>query len=328
LIDHPLVSVIIPAYNAGAFIAETLESALGQTYGHREIIVVDDGSTDDTEKRIKPYLGRIRYIRQENAGTACARNAGLLAARGDYIAFLDADDLWLPEKLQIQLQVAARHPESRMIVCDGVVFGDVRVATERLLKGPLAARLDREPSGELIGNFYRDLIQRNAISCPAQTLVSRAVVERVGLVMEGIQPCEDWEYHLRVSRDGPIALHRHALVRYRRLQTSVSGPSQRRSFTYTLCGIPVLRRHSRLGAAEDRRLVRRSLRQLVREQAREAYNYAREHDAAFARAYLLKLFRAVPEEPMTLFWLLATLVPEPLVSSVMRRLRRSRSSGP
>ncbi len=174
MIDHPLVSVIIPGYNTGTFIAETLEGVLGQTYGHREIIVVDDGSTDDTEKRIKPYLGRIRYIRHENAGAAEARNAGLHAARGDYIAFLDADDLWLPEKLQIQLQVAARHPESRMIVCDGVVFGDVRVATERLLKGPLAARLDREPTGELIGNFYRDLIQRNAISCPAQTLVSRA----------------------------------------------------------------------------------------------------------------------------------------------------------
>ena len=319
---RPLVSVVIPTYNAGPYIAETLESALAQTYAHREIIVVDDGSTDDTPRRVAPYLEQIRYIRQENAGEGGARNAGLRVATGDYIAFLDADDLWLPETLEVQLQVAARHPESRMIVCDGVAFEDGRMVTERLLMGPLAARLDREPTGELTGSFYLDLIERNAITCPAQTLIPRAVVKRVGPVLVDSTASSDWEYNLRIARDGPVTLHRHSLVRYRLLPTSTSGPRRLRSFTFTLRAMPVLRRHLQLCEARDRPLVRRSRRRRVREQARDAYYYAREQDPAYARAYLLTLFRAVPEEPMPLLWLLATWVPEPAISALVSLGRR------
>jgi len=319
---HPLVSVVIPAYNAGAYIAETLESALGQTYAHREIIVVDDGSTDDTPRRVEPYVGQIRYIRQENAGEGGARNAGLRVATGDYIAFLDADDLWLSEKLEVQLDVAARHPESRMIVCDGLTFEHGRMGTERLLRGPLAARLDQEPMGELTGRFYLDLIERNAISCPAQTLIPRAVVERVGPALADSTASTDWDYNLRIARDGPVTLHRHSLVRYRLLPISASGPRRLRSFNFGLRAMPVLRRHLQLCEAKDRPLVRRSLRRRVREQARDAYNYAREQDPAYSRAYLLTLFRAVPTEPMSLLWLLATWVPEPAISALVSLGRR------
>lgn len=320
---RPLVSVVIPAFNAGPYIAETLESVLGQTYPHREIIVVDDGSTDDTEGRIEPYLRQVRYLRQPNAGEGKARNLGLRAATGDYIAFLDADDLWLPETLEVQLQVAARHPESSMIVCDGVGLEDGSVVTERLLVGPLAVRLDQEPTGELTGYFYLDLVSRNAITCPAQTLIPRTVVERVGAMMEDRLAGSDWDYSLRVARDGPITLHRHSLVRYRYLPTSTSGPRRLRSFTYALRDIPVLRRHLHLCEPGDRPVVHSSLRQRVREQARDAYYYARQRDSAYGRAYLLKLFRAVPEEPVTLLWLLATWVPEAVISMLARWLRQS-----
>jgi glycosyltransferase involved in cell wall biosynthesis len=313
---------VIPAYNAGHYIAETLESVLRQTYPHREIIVVDDGSTDDTARRLHRYHGEIRYLQQPNAGEGRARNAGLRVARGDYIAFLDADDVWLPEKLEVQLDVAARHPDSRMIVCDGIGLEDGRAVTERLIVGPLAARLDRERAGELSGHFYLDLIRRNAITCPAQTLIPRVVVERVGAVMEERQVGSDWDYSLRVARDGPITLHRHSLVRYRYLATSVSGPRQLRSFTYTLRDIPVLRRHLRLCEPRDRPVVRCSLRRRVREQARDAYYYARRRDAAYARAYLLKLLQTVPREPTTLLWLLATWVPGAVVSMLTRWLGR------
>jgi len=319
----PLVSIVIPAYNAAPFIAETLESALAQTHAHREVIVVDDGSTDDTESRVAPYLGRIRYVRQANAGAAAARNAGLRMAAGDYIAFLDADDVWQPEKLEIQLRVAARHPESCMIVCDGVDFGEYASTNERLLRGPLASRLDQEPSGILTGRFYAELVRRNAITCPAQTLIPRAVADRVGPVLENVQPCEDWEYNLRIAHQGPITFHLDSLVRYRRVQTSVSGPSNRRSFAYTLSGILVLRRHLLLCSADERPVVRRSLHEHVREQGREAYYVAKKEDPSFARAYLLKLLRAAPEEPSTVLWLLATWVPERVMSTGARFLRRS-----
>src|SRR6266850_1659882 len=326
MVARPLVSVVIPVYNAGPFIAETLESVLGQTYGCREIIVVDDGSTDDTARRVEPYLGQIRYILQHNSGEGGARNRGLRAAAGDYIAFLDADDLWLPEKLEVQVQVAHQHPESRMIVCDGVGVDEDGVVSQRLLKGPLAARLSREPAGELTGSFYLDLIDRNAITCPAQTLIPRAVFERVGFVVEHRRASIDWDYNLRIARDGPITLHRHSLVRYRFVPTSVSGPRRLRGFTNTLKDIPILKRHQQLCSPEERPRVHRGLRQRVREQARDCYNYARTEDPRYARSCLLELFRTVPEEPSSIFWLLATCVPEPLVGVLARWFRRSQSS--
>jgi glycosyltransferase involved in cell wall biosynthesis len=314
--------VVIPAYNAGAFISETLESVLGQTHIGREVIVVDDGSTDDTEKAMQPYLGRVRYIRQRNSGEGAARNAGLRAATGDYIAFLDADDLWLPEKLEVQLQVAARHPKSGLVACDGVGFTGDQIVSGRLLSGELASRLDQEATGELTGRFYRDLIARNSITCPAQTLIPRAVAERVGFVMEHRRASIDWEYHLRIARSAPVTLHRHSLVRYRFLPTSISGPLQQRGFVNTFKDIPILRQEAQRCGKADRAWVRGSLRRRVREQARNAYNFARRQDAAYARTSLLRLFRAVPEEPTTLFWLVATLVPERPISALVAAGRR------
>ncbi|MGH8106872.1 MAG: glycosyltransferase family 2 protein, partial [Arenimonas sp.] len=99
--NAPAVSIIIPAYNLAPYIAETLDSVFAQTCRDFEIIVINDGSTDDTEERIAPYRNRIVYIRQENRGVMAARNVGLQAARGRYIALLDGDDLWLPNFLEV-----------------------------------------------------------------------------------------------------------------------------------------------------------------------------------------------------------------------------------
>ena len=136
-----LVSVIIPTYNSGPFVTETIDSVLCQTHPHREIIVVDDGSTDDTPARVRHYGSKISYIRQSNAGVGAARNIGIRAASGDYLAFLDSDDLWLPEKLEVQLAVAARYPDSGLIACDGEYFDGTTTLARHLLVGPTARRL-------------------------------------------------------------------------------------------------------------------------------------------------------------------------------------------
>jgi teichuronic acid biosynthesis glycosyltransferase TuaG len=107
----PLVSVIIPSYNYGRFVTQAVDSALAQTYANVEVIVVDDGSTDDTRARLAPYGDRIRYIYQENQGLSAARNTGIRHATGEWIAFLDSDDTWHPRKTEIQLAVAAQYPE-------------------------------------------------------------------------------------------------------------------------------------------------------------------------------------------------------------------------
>ncbi|MBM4104451.1 MAG: glycosyltransferase family 2 protein [Planctomycetes bacterium] len=105
------ISVIIPAYNAAAYIERALRSVLNQTRSADEIIVINDGSTDTTSEILKQYKGKIRIIEQANAGVSAARNTGIRAATGDWIAFLDADDEWLPEKLQLQCELLGRHPE-------------------------------------------------------------------------------------------------------------------------------------------------------------------------------------------------------------------------
>jgi glycosyltransferase involved in cell wall biosynthesis len=118
----PLVSVVIPAYNAEAYLAEAIDSVLPQWYTNTEIIVVDDGSTDGTGLVAQNYGGRVRYIRRKNGGIGAARNTGVEHAHGSLLAFLDADDLWTPEKLALQLAVMAAQPDVDLVFGHVVQF--------------------------------------------------------------------------------------------------------------------------------------------------------------------------------------------------------------
>lgn len=122
--DSPLVSVIMPAYNAGRYIQQSIDSVIAQTYSHWEIIVVDDGSSDDTAdivKEISLKESRVKYVHQQNAGPGKARNTGLRHAKGVYIAFLDSDDLWLPDKLRLQLEMI-RDQKADLVYSNAYVF--------------------------------------------------------------------------------------------------------------------------------------------------------------------------------------------------------------
>ena len=111
-IHHPLISVIIPAYNAQDFIQKALDSVLAQSYSHYEVLIVNDGSTDNTEALVKTYHDpRVKLISQSNGGLSNARNTGIKNAKGNYLAFLDADDYWIAEKLEKQIEILRRHPE-------------------------------------------------------------------------------------------------------------------------------------------------------------------------------------------------------------------------
>src|SRR5262249_56640124 len=112
----PLVSVIVTTYNQSVYIGQTLQSVFGQDYSPFEVVVVNDGSTDDTEKQIEPFKDRIKYIYQANQGVAGSRNTGVQNARGELIAFLDGDDIWENNKLSIQVAVASRHQDAGLIV--------------------------------------------------------------------------------------------------------------------------------------------------------------------------------------------------------------------
>src|SRR5436309_14667644 len=123
--DHskPLVSVVIPVYNGERYLADAIQSVLDQTYRNFEVIVVDDGSTDRSAEIAKRFGEAVRYVYRTNGGVCKARNAGIAAARGAYIAFLDQDDLWLHDKLAAQVAYLDSHPEAGAVYCQCQVMG-------------------------------------------------------------------------------------------------------------------------------------------------------------------------------------------------------------
>ncbi|HJQ16923.1 MAG TPA: glycosyltransferase family A protein [Allosphingosinicella sp.] len=120
---EPPVSVVIPAHNAEAFLADAIDSVLGQTVAV-ELIVVNDGSTDETERVIASYAGRLIHVAQDQRGLGAARNRGVAESSGEWIAFLDADDIWMPEKIALQLRAAADRPDCDMLFGHGIEFAD------------------------------------------------------------------------------------------------------------------------------------------------------------------------------------------------------------
>lgn len=113
--SEPLVSVIIPSYNYGRYVGQAVDSALAQSYPNQEVLVIDDGSTDDTKDRLHAYGNRIRYIHQQNLGLSAARNTGIREAKGDYLAFLDADDAFHPRKTELQMAWLKAHPDVALV---------------------------------------------------------------------------------------------------------------------------------------------------------------------------------------------------------------------
>lgn len=197
----PHVSVIIPAYNAEAFIADTVRSALDQTYRDLEVIVVDDGSADGTLKALEQFQGRVRVHAQANGGVARARNAGVRLAAGSWIAFLDADDLWLPHKIERQLACS----DVPMSFTDRFNFGVIGDLPE------LQSKATPMRGGDLFVPLLRD---GNFITSTS-VMMRRELFEQLGGFYTGLNGTEDWELWLRVAERHPIGFVDEPLVRYR-----------------------------------------------------------------------------------------------------------------
>jgi glycosyltransferase involved in cell wall biosynthesis len=320
----PLVSVVIAAYNSGAWLIEAVESALAQTWPRREVIVVDDGSTVDLWALLEPCKSAVTHIRQENAGAGAARNTGVRAASGDFIAFLDHDDVWLPDKLATQIAVAARHPESGLIVCDGVQFDGERILRESLYSPTLRRRFAAATGTEITDRFYYEFLDSNQVACPAQTLIPRAVMERTGVLAMTRGEASDLDYYLRIAHDYPVTFLRDRLVRWRYLASSVSGPAERRSIEWAVMAVSVLSRHRALCAPQHRSMVASRLGEIARGAALKAFHYGYRQDRAYARASLLKLRRLAPRESRAALYLAALALPPAVVTALAQCWRQAR----
>jgi glycosyltransferase involved in cell wall biosynthesis len=202
------VSLVIPTFNHARLLGEAIDSALAQTLGGVDVVVVDDGSTDDTPAVLTRYAGRIRVLRQSNRGLAAARNAGLAAARGTYVAFLDADDVVAPAKLAVQVAALERAPTVGWTYCDVLIetaaTGATVTASERF--GYAARALD--------GWLFPELIHGNFIPAIAP-LIRRTALEAAGGFDERLTALEDWDLWLRLALIAEARYTPEVLVRYR-----------------------------------------------------------------------------------------------------------------
>jgi glycosyltransferase involved in cell wall biosynthesis len=195
----PLVSVVIPTYNRAWCLAEAVDSVLAQELRGFELIVVDDGSTDDTPRLLEGYGEAVRTLRRENHGVSAARNAGIAAARAELIAFLDSDDLWLPGKLRRQVEFFTSHPKA--LICQ---TEELWVKNGRRVNPGKRHR----KRGGMIFEPSLDL----CLVSPSAVMVRRELFERVGLFDESLPACEDYDLWLRVSCRFPVHLIETPLI--------------------------------------------------------------------------------------------------------------------
>ena len=239
----PLVSVIIPTYNHGDRVLETLGSVFAQTFTDYEVIVVNDGSPDHTAKTLCPLAGsgRIRYIEQANAGQAAARNRGLAEARGEFIALLDDDDLWPPDKLEWQTRV--------LQTTSAVLVGG---SATHIREGQLP---EHHPP-EVVGRITRaDLASGAQFFSPGQTLIRHSALQTVGGFNPAIWGMDDYDLYLRLEQQGTLYVEDRVSLFYRLHDANAS----RQRHRMLANGFEVARRHFPEAGSPNARKVYRFL---------------------------------------------------------------------
>lgn len=215
----PKVSIIIPAFNVASYIGETLDSVFAQTFADYEVIIINDGSPDseELERALARFIDRINYIKQENRGASAARNAGLRVARGEFVAFLDADDLWLPNYLDEQIKFIIEC-DCDLVCADAEVFSDGSYEEQTYMESLMA---DAPPAGDVT---FLGLLSAEQSLITSGVVVRREQVLEVGFFDEALRNSQDFDLWLRLAHKGTrMAYQRRTLLRYRSRDNSLSG---------------------------------------------------------------------------------------------------------
>jgi glycosyltransferase involved in cell wall biosynthesis len=213
--QSPQVSIVIPAYNAAGYISEALDSVFQQTFSDYEVIVINDGSPDTAqlELALQPFMSRIQYLKQENKGAAAARNTGIKIAQGSFIAFLDADDFWLPTYLESQIEFL-QHSKVDLVYADAELIGDPQMDGRTYME---TAPSSGQVSPESLLSLRCNVITSGVVA-------RRRPIIEVGMFDESIKRGHDFDLWLRLAKHGSsIAYQRKVLLKHRVLESGLSG---------------------------------------------------------------------------------------------------------
>ncbi|MBI3864415.1 MAG: glycosyltransferase family 2 protein [Planctomycetia bacterium] len=337
-----LVSVIIPTYNRAYCVTRAIDSALAQTHRDVELLVIDDGSTDGTEELIRTRYGsdrRVRYLHQENAGVAEARNLGIRQMQGNFGAWLDSDDYWYPWKLEAQISAMRHLPDVGMIWTDmEAVDLEGRVTDPRYLRTIFSAYRwftdddlfrQRYPLGEFapalgnltdnatvfVGEIFSQMIAGNLVAT-STALIRRDCMEKVGLMIRA--DGEDYEYSLRVCREGPVAFINLSSIQY---QLGTAGNLSSRKVPIALSFVNVVtsfleRDRARIRLSDV--MIRQILAAAHRWISEEALNSG---DLALAREHVQASLTYEWRQPRAAAIWLASCVPLNVLNTLRRTYR-------
>ena len=264
----PAISVIIPSYNRANLLKETLESVFAQTYTDYEVLVIDDGSTDNTEEVVSALLAdnsewqcKVRYIKQPNVGVSAARNHGIFEARGEWIAFLDSDDLWFPEKLEKQMAFIDEHPFAGAVCSPAHAYQDGQVVKDD--KGePVRPWAERETSVMPFELFT----SRNHV-WTSSVLVRKTVLYKTGLFEGGLKIGEDYVLWVKIARFSEFWILNEVLGFYRMHETNAMNDLERQFYT------PMVRKLSMVRWSNEPHIVTLYEKWLVEHYVDLAYSY-------------------------------------------------------
>lgn len=251
----PKINVIVPTYNNAKYLREAIDSILNQSAAHYDILVVDDGSTDETRDIVSSYGNQVRYLYQENQGLAVARNTGIANTKGKYFTFLDGDDLWEPDNLEIKLDIMEQDDSIGAAFSDFTLFNDTVIIAESGIQVQYPIFFRRGHSLESIfskqqtfhmkngnelrlfrGNIFNSLLFGNFINA-CSILVRRESQEQVGFFRPELRTQQDYEYWLRFSQENDFCFVDRALVHYRRHSTQLTAHKNMARIIGTVIGI-------------------------------------------------------------------------------------------
>ncbi|VAW73353.1 hypothetical protein MNBD_GAMMA15-666 [hydrothermal vent metagenome] len=331
-----MISVIIPAYNCESYLRRAIESVLAQQGVQTEIIVIDDGSTDGTAGIAQSYGETLRYIQQTNQGAAAARNRGLEVADGDFIAFLDADDTWFPDKLSIQLEALEKYPDHIGVFSNfTIVDSDLNVLFDNGIENDYAIfkTMKKTPdelfgpgdNGIHTGSYFGQLFLGNFVNTCSMFL-RKSTIQNAGGFDSNLITQEDYDYWLRLSQIGPlIYLNRPLLTRCRR-SGQLTAASQKLRIASDVFNVV-----NRYADHAETVLGRETVNHRIKSKYHSlALNLLSERQSSNARGILLQCLRQTSLDRKTLALLIWSLIPPAAADGIrklLRTLSRSRKTG-